>query len=231
VRSSPGLRAFHALLFVGFGASTVAGMLPELRQLTQAWTEPWHSGSPPSLPGTAAALASIALIAALIGFLASGRSAPLWISVALLVAFGVGLWDHDYPVSARSAAGANRVMLEVGSALHQNMQRQLQDHQAVPTTQPEWATALECAAEQRESPFRRPSFQIVPWSIALLHKGGELLPDVPPGTFTVWVPPDASRFTITMTGLDSTHHSTRLRDDQGELVELEGLYAPGVRMK
>ena len=49
------------------------------------------------------------------------------------------------------------------------------------------------------------------------------------GTDRVSYSADASRFTITMVGLDPEHQTVRLRDDQGQPFELKGAFAPDTR--
>ena len=233
VGSSPfGLRAFHVVIFLGFAAGTVAGMLPELQQLFDALAHPWHSGTPPSPIGTAAAIVAIGLSVALIAFLFRGRSAPLAMSVAMLAAFGVSIWQQGYVFSRRSAAGANLAMLEVGQALHEKMRLQLQNSGAVPNQAAAWEEALAAVVAENPalaSPFRNRSFSSVPWKLRTLVLEGDFLLDATPGTFTVFIPADASRFTVTMVGLDPEHQTVRLRDDHGQPFELKGAYTPDTR--
>jgi hypothetical protein len=227
-----GLRAFHVVVFLGFAGGTIAGMIPELRQLFVALTHPWHFGTPPSPLGTAAALAAIFSSLALIVFLVRGRSAPLWMSVVMLVAFGVSIWQQGYVFSRRSAPGANLAMLDMGKALHEKMRAQLQQSGAVPNTAAEWEAALSAIAAENPrlvSPYRSRTFAIAPWKLRTLVKEGDFLLDATPGTFTVFIPADASRFTITMVGLDPEHQTVRLRDDQGQPFELKGAFAPDTR--
>ena len=69
----------------------------------------------------------------------------------------------------------------------------------------------------------------MPWSLKTLVQEGDFLTDALPGTFTVFIPADASRFTITMIGLDPEHQTVRLRDDHGQPFELKGAYTPDTR--
>ena len=227
-----GLRAFHVVVFLGFAGAAIAGMLTELRQLLVALTHPWHFGTPPSPLGTAAALAAIVLSAALIVFLVRGRSAPLWMSAVMLAAFCVSFWQQSYVFSRRSAPGANLQMLEMGKALHEKMRAQLQQTGAVPNTAAPWEAALAALESENPallSPFRTRFFAPIPWSLRTLAKEGDFLSDATPGTFTVFIPSDASRFTITMVGLDPEHQTVRLRDDQGQPFELKGAFTPDTR--
>lgn len=227
-----GLRAFHVVVFLGFAAAAVAGMLPELRQLFIALTHAWHFGTPPSPLGTTAALAAISLSVALIVFLVRGRSAPLWMSVVVLLCFLISFWQQSYSFSQRSSPGANLVMLEVAKALHEKMRTRLQQTGAVPNTLADWEAALRTiAAEKPElgSPYRTRLFARAPWKLRTIAKEGDFLLDATPGTFTVFIPADASRFTITMVGLDPEHQTVRLRDDQGQPFELKGAYTPDTR--
>lgn len=224
-----GLRAFHVLIFLGFAAATIAGMLPELKQLLSGLLHAWHPGTPPSPLGTAAALAALGLSIALIAFLALGRSAPLWMSVAMLAAFGISIWQQSYPFERRSAPGANLAMFELGKKLHEKMRQQLQDTGAVANTQDAWRAALDAVATDTPSPFHTRFFGTVPWTLRTLATEGDFLTDAPPGTFTVFIPADASRFTITMIGLDPEHQPVRLRDDHNQPFELKGAYTPDTR--
>lgn len=230
VAPSPlGLRAFHVLIFLGFAAGTIAGVFPELSQLFSALAHPWHFGTPPSVPGTASALCALGLGAALIVFLVRGRSAPLWMSIAMLAAFVTAWFQQDYPFSRRSSPGANLAMFEVGKVLHETMRTRLQQTGAVPNTAAEWEAALVKLSAEHPSPFRTRSFEPVPWSFRALVNESDFLADAQPGTFTVFIPADASRFTITMIGLDPEHQPVRLRDDQGNPFELKGAYTPDTR--
>jgi hypothetical protein len=60
----------------------------------------------------------------------------------------------------------------------------------------------------------------------MLAHDGEFAADAPPGTFAIFVPEDASRFDISMLGLDATHQVVRLRDDRGVVLELKGVFTP-----
>lgn len=229
-RASPlGLRAFHVVVFLGFAASAVAGMLTELKQLADGLTHRFHFGTPPSPLGTAAAFLAVGLAIALVVFLVRGRSAPLWMSAAILVAFAVSWWQQGYAFSRRSAPGANLAMFALGKVLHEQMRQQLQTTGAVPATQAEWEAALARAATDHPSPYRTRTFAAVPWSLRTLAKEGDFLTDALPGTFTVFFPKDTSRFTITMIGLDPEHQTVRIRDDQGQPFELKGAYTPDTR--
>ncbi len=224
--SSLGLRAFHALVFCGFGAATVAGMLPELQQLSEGLFHRWHFGTPPSPIGATAALGAIALCLALVFFLARGRSAPLWMSMAMLVCFCAGLFGQTYEFSARSAPGANLAMLEVGKALQEKMRVQLQDYQRVSGKEADWQAALAEVSAGKPSPYRSRFFGAVPWRLETLAHEGDFPQAAPPGSFFVWVPKDESRFTLTMAGLDPKHQVVRLRDDRGDVFELRGTFTP-----
>lgn len=224
-----GLRAFHVVIFLGFAAATVAGMFPELRQLISALAHPYHFGTPPSPLGTTAALAAIALSIALVVFLALGRSAPLWMSVAMLLSFGISIWQQGYAFSRRSSPGANLAMFELGKLLHEQMRARLQHTGAAPNTAKEWEDALAALGAEHPSPFHTRFFGAVPWSLRTLAQEGDFLTDALPGTFTVYIPADASRFTITMIGLDPEHQTVRLRDDHGQPFELKGAYTPDTR--
>ncbi len=227
--SGLGLRAFHVVIFLGFAAAAIAGVLPELRQLVSGLASPWHFGTPPSPFAVAAALGAAGLSAGFLVFLVRGRSAPLWMSVAMLVAFGVSYWQQGYGFSRRNAPGANLAMFELGKALHETMRGQLQQTGAVPGSAAQWQAALTALAADHPSPFRTRSFQQVPWTLRTLQREGDFLLDASPGTFTVFVPTDNSRFTITMVGLDPEHQTVRLRDDHGQPFELKGAYTPDTR--
>ena len=232
VVSPLGLRAFHVIIFLGFAAATVAGTLPELRQLFEALSQPWHFGTPPSVPAVTAGLAATGLSCTLLVLLVRGRSAPLWMSGVMLAAFATSIWQQGYLFSRRSVAGANLAMLEVGTGLHEKMRARLQQTGAVATNAAEWEVALrafEAENPQLDSPFHDRFFSTVGWQVRTLVKDGDFLLDAAPGTFTVFVPPDASRFTITMVGLDPEHQTVRLRDDLGHPFELRGAYTPDTR--
>jgi len=230
--ASPVLRAFHLLVFLGFAAGAIAGMLPELQQLFTALSHKYHCGTIPSPLGTASAIAAFLASVTLLVYLARGRSAPLWISGVVLVAFVVTLWQQSYPFSRRSTPGANLAMLEVAKQLHEAKRQQLQETGAVDTDEAAWAAALakiEADNPGLSSPFRRRSFDVMPWRLEMIASEDLFLVDATPGTFTVFVPKDASRFTITMIGLDPEHQTVRLRDDQGEAFSLKGAYTPDTR--
>lgn len=223
------LRAFHAVVFLGVGSATVAGMVTELRQLGEGLFHPWHFGTPPSAAGTAAAFVALGLCLALLVFLFLGRSAPLWMSAVLLVCLVVAMLNQDYKVSHRSAPGANLSMLEAGQALHEKMRAQLQRTQAVPNTREQWSAALAAVVTENEnlsSPYRQRFFKPTAWRVEMLGTEGDFLADAPPGTFAIWIPDDASRFTITLFGLDPEHQVVRLRDDRGQVIELKGAFNP-----
>ncbi len=227
--SGLGLRAFHALVFLGFGSATVAGMLTELRQLGEGLFYPWHCGTPPAPLGTAAALVAILLMLALVLFLGVGRSAPLWLSGVMLVCLLVSMFSQDYPFTRRSAPGANLQMFEVGKLLHEQMRTTLQRTLLVPKLKADWDAALAAAVGHGpalDSPYRARYFAPAPWRIVMLAREGEFQVDAPPGSFQIFVPPDASRFSISMLGLDPTHQVVRLRDDLGEVFELKGVFTP-----
>jgi uncharacterized membrane protein YphA (DoxX/SURF4 family) len=228
-RTSPlALRAVHAIIFFGFGAAAIAGMLTELRQLAEGLFHPWHCGTPPAPFGTAAALIAGLLCVALVVFLVVGRSAPLWMSGLMLLCLVGSILSQDFPVARRSPPGANLKMLEVGKALHGAMREQLQRMLRVPASKADWTLALQKVAAEDNglSPYRARFFSAVPWSVELLPREGEFLADAPPGTFQVYVPEDASRFSVTLLGLDAEHQVVRLRDDQGEVFELKGVFSP-----
>lgn len=227
--SGVGLRAFHALVFLGFGAATVAGMLTELRQLGEGLFYPWHCGTPPAPLGTAAALVAIVLCVLLVLFLGIGRSAPLWMSAVMLVCLLVSMFNQDYPFTRRSAPGANLQMFEVGKLLHEEMRTRLQRTLLVPKLKADWDAALVAAVaddETLKSPYRARNFGKAPWQIQMIANEGDFIADAPPGTFQIFVAPDASRFSISMLGLDPTHQVVRLRDDLGEVFELKGVFTP-----
>lgn len=219
-------------MFLGFGAATVAAMGSELRQLGEGLLYPWHCGNPPSPAGVAAALVAVVLSLGLLVFLVRSRSAPLWMSVAMLVAFIGALLGQDLPITRRSVPGANLAMLQLGQALQQKMRSHLQDHQRVPADAAAWEAALAAVLAENptlESPYRRRYFSRVPWSIVGLAQEGDFNPAAPPGAFAIWLPPDASRFTITLCGLAVDHQVVRLRDAEGQIVDLKGAFTPDTR--
>lgn len=229
-RPSPfGLRAFHVVVFLGFAGAAVAGMITELQQLLRGLTHVYHFGTPPSPLGTAAAFAALGLAVALVVFLVKGRSAPLWMSGALLAAFAVSWWQQGYAFERRSAPGANLAMFELGKALHEQMRQRLQETGAVPGTAAEWEAVLTKISAEHPPVFHTRFFGAVPWTLRTLAREGDFLSDAPPGTFTIFVPKDNSRFTITMIGLDPEHQAVRLRDDHGQPFELKGTYTPDTR--
>ncbi len=230
--ASPVLRAFHLLIFLGFAAGAVAGMIPELQQLFTALSHKYHCGTVPSPLGTAAAVVSVVAAVTLVACLARGKSAPLAVSIAILVSFGVTLWQQSYTFSRRSSPGANLAMLEVAKQLHEVKRQQLQETGAVDTDEASWAAALkkiEADNPGLSSPFRKRPFDLLPWRLQMLPSEDLFIADATPGTFTVFVPKDASRFTLTMIGLDPEHQTVRLRDDQGEAFSLKGAYTPDTR--
>ena len=224
-----GLRAVHALVFLGFGAAAAAGMMTELRQLSEGLFYPWHFGSPPSAVGVAAALTALLLCAGLVVFLFIGRSAPIWMSVVMLLCLLGSIFNQDYPFSRRSAPGANLQMLEVAKLLHEEIRLKLQATGRVPARRVEWEQALIAVVGDNpklQSSYHRRFFARQPWRAELIANEGDFLADAAPGTFQIYVPTDASRFTLTMLGLDSEHQVVRLRDDQGEVFALKGVFTP-----
>ncbi len=225
-KSPAGLRVVHAVVFLGFASATLAAVHPELIQLGAAMRHTFHPGTPPSPLGVAAGLFAIAGSLTLLVFFVRGKSAPLWVSAALLLGLlgGVASQGAAAP-SRRSPEGANLVLLELGRAVHLKARDRLQQAGEVPSTQQFWDEAL-LASTGPERPFHQRSFAVVPWKLELLARAEDFPTTAHPGTLLVFVSEDHASFVITFVGLDERFEPARLRDRENRVVELKGVFNP-----
>jgi hypothetical protein len=220
VRAAPapvGLRLLHAIVFLGFAASAVAGTHIELLHLYRSLSHPFNSGTPPDLFPCISGLASLLLAAFLLLRVVLRQTVPLAVSAVMLVAFGLSFTTLLGEPALRSVPGANAKALEAAREIHAGLSGPLQKEGRVPEAVPQ---------PKGESPFRRRGFSSLPWHVEKVSNTSALPLGAEPGWLLVHVNDDRAGFTITTVGVNSEGKAVVLADEHGEPIELRGAFNP-----
>ncbi|MCP3145303.1 hypothetical protein [Pyxidicoccus xibeiensis] len=221
-----GLRLVHAVVFLAFAAGVLVASRVEWLHVAHALGQPFHAGAPPRWLLLGASLLSAVGSLRLGVALARGRSAPGWASGAILLGV-VGTLAAGRPQGleeTRSESAANVEFLRVARRVHLAMVGELQAHGGAPVEPEAWRSAL-ARAEGREARVRTRTFQPVAPQVVWLPSEAAVPEPLVPGSLAVHVTPDGVGFTVRVVGLVDGRPAL-LRDDQGALLVLRGLYNP-----
>ena len=229
--SPAGLRLIHAIVFLGFAASTLAAVYPEFLQLAAAWQQPFHAGTPPSPLAIAAGVTAAAVALLIAVNLVRRRSTSLVASAFLLAAFGSALvFRAQEAPTRRTWQGADLALLEVARGLHLKMVEQLQRDAEVPRDTAAWEKALTEAARKVSpdglSPIRSRSFKAQPYGLIRMAGQGAVPAGLAPASVVFWVSDDGVNFELTPVGLLSDGAVGPLVDERGTRVVLKGVFNP-----
>lgn len=211
-----GLRILHAIVFLGFSSTAIAGTHLELLHLVHAVTQPFNSGTPPQVLPCLSGLLSLLLAAFLIVRLFLRQSVPVGVSALMLVAFGLSFTVLLHPPEQRSVPGANVKALDAARALHHDLDDLLKQSGRVPD---------DVKAPQGPSPFHR-RFDALPWHVEKTARLDALPSGAEPGWLLLDVSDDRKGFGVSAVGIDPSGTPIVLRDDQGNPVELKGARDP-----
>ncbi|MHB8878875.1 MAG: hypothetical protein ACYC8T_34675 [Myxococcaceae bacterium] len=225
------LRLIHAIVFLGFAASTLAAVHPELLHLHAALRLPFHPGTPPSPLAVAAGLTAVLGGLWVAMNLLRGRSTSLVVSAALLLGFvGALVFRAAEPPVKRTWQGADVALLEVTKALHLKMVERLQRDAEVPRDPKAWQEALDGAAHAASpggaSAIHGRTFRALPYRLAKAPGQGKVPEGLDPATVVLWTSDDGVGFELTPVGLTSSGGVGPLTDDRGTRVVFKGVYNP-----
>ena len=223
-----GLRLVHAALFLAFAAGVVTAAVPEWRHLTRALGQPFHVGAPPRWPLMGGSLLAALGALRLCWGLARSRSAPLWASGAILLGL-VGTLASGSPrglEETRSEVAANLDLLRLARRVHLAMVQVLQAEGGAPVDPEAWRRAfLQAGAGEAPGRVRTRAFTAVEPQVLWLPSEEASPEPLVPGALAVHVTPDGVGFTLRVVGLEAGR-PTLLKDDQGAVLRLRGLYNP-----
>jgi hypothetical protein len=218
VKQSPGpLRVIHAVVFLGFASTAIAGTHQELVQLWRGLTQRYTGGTPPAALCCAGALLAGMMALVLVVRFALGRAVPLWVSVLLLLGFTASLSVFKREAKGRTVPGANVKALEAAVALHQKLNDPLQKNGKVP--------ALGLVSVEGDTPFYRRPFEALSWHVESVKRTGALPDAAEPGWLLCQVSDDDVSFVITAVGIDADGEPSLLRQE-GKPIEYRGAYNP-----
>lgn len=216
--ASAPLRLIHALIFLGFAAATIAATHQELLQLWRSVTQPFHAGTPAAPLATSAGLTALLGAGVLLVCFALAKSAPLFVSVVMLGAFGAGFTVLSLEPKQRTAPGANLMAIDEAKVLHKRLNTMLQMTGTVPTD-------AQAIALGDETPYYQRGFASLPWHVELVKDTSVLPPGAQPGWLLLKSSPDRTSFIITAVGIDAEGNAALLRD-KADAIEFRGAYNP-----
>lgn len=216
--SSPALRVFHAIVFLGFAAAAIAGTHQELIQLWRVVSQPYNAGTRPIPIACAAGLLAAVLTLVLLACVALGRTVPLAVSGLMLLSFAGSFAVHLEEPKQRSVPGANVKALDRAKELHGKIATVLQLTRVVPTSG-------QTLRVEGESPFHKRFLTPLPWRVELVPSIEQLPEGAEPGWLLLQASPDAASFAISSVGIDDQGLPSLLRQD-GKPVAYRGAFNP-----
>src|SRR5262249_30906857 len=143
---------------------------------------------------------------------------PLWLSIAILLAFGGSFTLLMAETGQRTVPGANVKALDAAKDLYQQLNGPLQQTGRVPAP----------VAPTTETPFYKRPLTRLPWHVESVTRTDALPDGAEPGWLLFQATPDQVSFVITAVGIDDEGEPALLRQD-GKPVEYRGAYNPDTR--